>query len=65
MKVTRDNRADVRMFAICDILYWLVANNPPQRGPLYWTQIQWDECNELRDWLKHEAAKRTPGKRFP
>lgn len=55
---TKDLRADpdIILWRVGDILYWLLANNPPQRGPLWWSQAQWDECAELREDLKKMAT---------
>jgi hypothetical protein len=46
------------LLAGCELLYWLLANNPPFRGPLYWTQDQWDECNAIREAIKSIAYRK-------
>lgn len=47
------------LYAAADILYWLLANNPPHSTVLYWTQLQWDECNDIREALKRMANRMT------
>ena len=56
VKVPRDQRADIVLMHANDILYWLLANNPPNVGKLYWTQDQWDHCNEVREAIKKMAT---------
>ena len=53
---------ELTLYTAADLLYWLAANNPIQRQPLYWSQAKLDECvqtvKELRLMLERNATRR-------